>query len=340
MSVQLFNVVYGRDLVARMPEILSRPFLVVTMEDLWPRFQESLRAGGCQVHLVRSLEIADLEVLVKDGPQAEVVVGLGGGMAIDVAKYVAWRRRLPLFQVPTSMSVNAPFAQRAAVRDQGVLKYVGWAVPETVYVDYDVIRSAPLKLNRSSVGDIACYYTAHWDWAMAEREGRCEPQWPYDEYWVTEARKVLDSVFAEAAEIRDVTDKGIRVLMDALRWGGAAFNNTGWNPRPIEGSEHTFFYSLEYLTHRSYPHGQIVSLGVLLMSFLQGNDPEFIKSRLDAIGVAYQPEAMGIGWSDVRSALTFMPEYWHLAGNLWYTAAVHLPITGTYLDEVQTWLTA
>jgi hypothetical protein len=74
------------------------------------------------------------------------------------------------------------------------------------------------------------------------------------------------------------------------------------------------------------------------MSFLQGNDPEFIKSRFDAIGVAYQPEAMGLGWSDVRSALTFMPEYWQKAGNLWYTAAVHLPITRTYLDEVQTWL--
>jgi glycerol-1-phosphate dehydrogenase [NAD(P)+] len=110
MSAQLFNVVYGRNLVARLPEILSRPYLVVTMEDLWPRFQEPLRSGGCQVHLVKSLEIADLEILAEDGPDAEVVVGLGGGMAIDVAKYVAWRRRLPLFQVPTSMSVNAPFA--------------------------------------------------------------------------------------------------------------------------------------------------------------------------------------------------------------------------------------
>jgi glycerol-1-phosphate dehydrogenase [NAD(P)+] len=338
MSIQLFNVVYGRDLVAKLPEFLSQPFLVVTMEDLWPRFEKSFGSGGYQVHLVWSLETRDLEALVKDGPEAEVVVGLGGGMAIDVAKYVAWRRRLPLFQVPTSMSVNAPFAQRAAVRDEGVLKYVGWAVPETVYVDYDVIKSAPLDLNRSSVGDIACYYTARWDWAMAEREGKCEPQWPYDPYWVGEAGKVLDSVFEAAGDIRDVTDKGIRALMDALRWGGASFNNTGWNPRPIEGSEHTFFYSLEYLTHRPYPHGQIVSLGVLLMSYLQGNDPEFIKSRLDAIGVAYQPEAMGITWADVRAALKFMPEYWQKAGNLWYTAAVHLPITDEYLDGVQAWL--
>jgi len=340
VSTQLFNVVYGRDLVAKLPEVLSEPYLVVTMADLWPRFEQAFTPGQCHVHLVDSLEVKDLEALVADLPALEVVVGLGGGMAIDVAKYLAWRRRLPLFQVPTSMSVNAPFAQRAAVREQGVLKYVGWAVPETVYVDYDVIKSAPLTLNRSSVGDIACYYTAHWDWAMAERERKCEPQWPYDEYWVGEARAVLDKVLGAADEIREVSDKGIRVLMDALRWGGAAFNNTGWNPRPIEGSEHTFFYSLEYLTHRPFPHGQIVSLGVLLMSYLQGNDPDFIKAQLDRIGVAYQPGDMGITWADVRAGLKFMPEYWHKAGNLWYTAAVHLPVTDNYLDDVQAWLTA
>lgn len=340
MSTQLFNVVYGRNLVAKLPEVLSQPYLLVTMADLWPRFEQAFTPGQRHVHLVDSLEVKDLEALVRDLPAAEVVVGLGGGMAIDVAKYLAWRRRLPLFQVPTSMSVNAPFAQRAAVRDEGVLKYVGWAVPETVYVDYDVIRSAPGPLNRSSVGDIACYYTAHWDWAMAEREGKCEPQWPYDEYWVREARAVLDTVLGAADDIRETSDHGIRVLMDALRWGGAAFNNTGWNPRPIEGSEHTFFYSLEYLTHRPFPHGQIVSLGVLLMSFLQGNDPGFIKASLDQIGVAYQPEDMGITWADVRAGLKFMPEYWHKAGNLWYTAAVHLPVTDQYLDDVQAWLTA
>jgi len=340
VSTQLFSVVYGRDLVAKLPEVLSEPYLVVTMADLWPRFEQAFTPGQCHVHLVDSLEVKDLEALVADLPALEVVVGLGGGMAIDVAKYLAWRRRLPLFQVPTSMSVNAPFAQRAAVREQGVLKYVGWAVPETVYVDYDVIKSAPLTLNRSSVGDIACYYTAHWDWAMAERERKCEPQWPYDEYWVGEARAVLDKVLGAADEIREVSDKGIRVLMDALRWGGAAFNNTGWNPRPIEGSEHTFFYSLEYLTHRPFPHGQIVSLGVLLMSYLQGNDPDFIKAQLDRIGVAYQPGDMGITWADVRAGLKFMPEYWHKAGNLWYTAAVHLPVTDNYLDDVQAWLTA
>jgi hypothetical protein len=59
------------------------------------------------------------------------------------------------------------------------------------------------------------------------------------------------------------------------------------------------------------------------MSYLQDNNPDFIKTQLDRIGVAYQPEDMGITWADVRAGLKFMPEYWQKAGNLWYTAAVH-----------------
>jgi glycerol-1-phosphate dehydrogenase [NAD(P)+] len=336
--MKLFDVAYGRELVAEIPKILNPPFLVVSAKDLWPKFSQHFEGTDAVVHLVESLEIDDLERVLGDLPQVKAAVGIGGGVAIDVAKYFAWRRNLPLFQVPTSMSVNAPFAQRAAVRDKGILKYVGFGTPEMVYVDYDIVQSAPAHINRSGVGDIVCYYTAHWDYEFARLRGRVEAKWPYDEEWIGRADEVLQSVLGATEDIRAVSDKGVRTLMEALRWGGAAFNNTGWNPRPIEGSEHTFFYSLEHLTHRPYLHGQIVSLGVLLMSHLQGNNPDFIKGKLDEMGVAYQPEDMSITWDDVRAGLRHMSDYWQESGNLWYTIATDTPISESYLDEVQTWV--
>ena len=153
--MQLFDVAYGRELVPELPKIVNPPFLVVSARDLWPKFSEHFAGTDSHVHLVESLEIDDLERILAELPSVKAVVGIGGGVAIDVAKYFAWRRNLPLFQVPTSMSVNAPFAQRAAVRDKGILKYVGFHVPEMVYVDYDVVQSAPAYINRSGVGDIA-----------------------------------------------------------------------------------------------------------------------------------------------------------------------------------------
>lgn len=333
-----FNVAYGRELIAELPKIVNAPFLIVTPQDLWENFKVNFEGVDCEVYFPHSLEIADLEKDLKSLPHVVAVIGIGGGVAIDVAKYFGWRANLPLFQVPTSMSVNAPFAHRAAVRENGILRYVGFKQPEIVYVDYDVIQSAPLHINRSGVGDIVCYYTARWDYEYAQRLGKVEGKWPFDQTWVDQADNVLQSVLAESSEIHDVSDKGIQTLMNALRWGGSAFNNNGWNPRPIEGSEHTFFYSLEHLTRKPYLHGQIVSLGVLLMSYLQGNNPEFIKSKLDEMGVAYQPEDMGITWDDVDMGLTHMRDYWKTSGNLWFTIATETEITPTFLTEVRNWI--
>jgi glycerol-1-phosphate dehydrogenase [NAD(P)+] len=334
---RLFDTVYGRGLVPELKNSVHRPYLVVTMEDLWSRFSADFDDALIGPLFVGSLERADLDRIVADLPPFAAVIGLGGGQALDVAKYAAWSRRVPLFQVPTVMTVNAAWAHRAAVRVDGVVRYVAWAIPEAVYVDFDVIRSAPVDLNRSGVGDIICYHTGHWDWQMARDLGKTEPQWPYDQRLVDEAQVALQRVVDHADDIHDVNDEGIRALAESLRWGGSAFHNAGWNPRHIEGAEHFVFYALEYLTKRPFIHGQIVGLGVLLMSALQDNRPEWIKEVVDRIGVPYRPEQMGITWDQVAEALRILPDIVQRAG-LWYTVASERPITEGYIERMRSWI--
>lgn len=334
-----FTTVFGRNLIAELASIAPRPYLVVSMADLWPRFEPSFDSGLAGVHLVDTLELDELAGQVEALPACSSVIGLGGGQAVDVAKYIAWSRRLALFQVPTAMTVNAPFGHRAGLRDHGRVRYLGWAVPEAVYVDVDVIRSAPPLLNRSGVGDILCYHTAHADWRIARDAGREERQWPYDPALVAAARARLDAVLAALDEIHDVTDAGIRTLMLAHRWGGAAFHNAGWNPRHIEGIEHFFFYNLERLTGRHFIHGQPVGLGIYAGSLLQANSPEAMLAALVRAGVDVRPEAMGVTWEDVGEALRTLPAYVREAG-LWYTAADARPITEELIDQVRSGITA
>ncbi len=58
------------------------------------------------------------------------IIGLGGGQALDVAKYFAWRRNLPLFQAPTALSFNAVYSHRSGVRENGkVMDAIAGSVP-------------------------------------------------------------------------------------------------------------------------------------------------------------------------------------------------------------------
>jgi glycerol dehydrogenase-like iron-containing ADH family enzyme len=329
-----FTTIYGRNLVTELVNFVHRPYLVVTMADLWNKFENFFDDGLGDVYFVRTLDSQALQLELEKLGDCSSIIGLGGGQALDVAKYFAWSLRRPLFQVPTTMTVNAAFGHRTAIRFAGKVRYIGWAVPEAVYIDFDVIQGAPLLLNRSGVGDIMCYHTAHADWKLAHQRGKTEPQWPYDERLVAESRQVLDTVMDKLDEIHNVTPEGIRTLMNAHRWGGAAFHNAGWNPRHIEGVEHFIFYALEYLTGKHFIHGQPVCLGVYIGSAMQDNRAEEMLAAIHRVGVDIRPEAMGVTWDDVARALHRLGSFVRESG-LWYTVANDHVMTDEFIEHVQ-----
>jgi glycerol-1-phosphate dehydrogenase [NAD(P)+] len=284
---------------------------------------------------IDSMELAVLDQAVREQPEVRAVVSLGGGRAVDAAKVFAWRRRLPLWQVPTSTSVNAPFGHRAGVRVDGRVRYIGWTVPEGVYVDYDVIRSALPLVNRSGICEILCHHTAHLDWAYARDRGKCEAKWPYDQRQVDQARAVLDGLLAALDDVWEVNDDGIHALCEANRWGGAAFHDFGWNPRPIESFDHFVFYALEHRVKRPFLHGQPVCLGVYLGSLAHGVGADEMLEAIARAEVDIRPEAMGVTWDDVAAVLHDLLQFVHDTG-LWYGLAHDLEVDDAFVTRART----
>lgn len=124
MAKKLFNTIYGRNLVGELKNIVQRPYLVVTMEDLWETFKEEFDED-CIVHFVKTLEYDEIMAEVEKLPKFEAVIGLGGGQAVDYAKMAAWKTHMPLYQVPTSIATNAVFGHRAGRSFQQCRKICG-----------------------------------------------------------------------------------------------------------------------------------------------------------------------------------------------------------------------
>jgi glycerol dehydrogenase-like iron-containing ADH family enzyme len=328
-----FQTVFGRGLAAEFRNFVNPPFLVVTMDDLWPRFAADFDGADCRPYFTRSIEAADLERDLAALGEIRAIVGLGGGQALDVAKYFAWRRNLPLFQMPTALSVNAVYGQRSGVRENGRVVYRGFAVPECVYVDLDVLRSAPPRLNWSGIGDILCFHTGVLDWRYAHDRGKGEAKWPWEPALAAQSLAKVEAVVENADEIRALSDRGIAVLIDGLKWG-TSFHGAGWCPRHIEGTDHFLFYTLEKLTGRKFLHGQPVGLGVVVGAMLHEDRAEEMVDVIARIGLDVRPEAMGLRWDELEAGLLAMRDYVR-SQPLWHSIAHDSPITPGFLRDLR-----
>ncbi len=276
--------------------------LVTTMEIPWKLFGEQCSWTPEQVHMVEDMDLATLESLDALLPPFDVIVGLGGGSCCDTAKYLAWKRNVRMVLVPTIISVDAPLTNMVAVRVDKAVQYVGDIFPEEVLVDHDLIRRADPELNRAGAADIASIHTALFDWRLAH-EATDEA---YDADVARLAAECLDELERNASEVFNVTPKGIDTIIDLYRREVefCARINTS---RPEEGSEHLVAYNIEHLTRRHFVHGDLVALGIFLMTRLQNNRHSWAVDLMDRLGLRYR--VPGVTRQEVERSLVTLKEF-------------------------------
>lgn len=301
--MEKINIEDGENLVEG---IVSREdeFLVSTMAEPWEIVKDKIGGIPRKVIFVESMEKNVVKKLEASIPHINLAIGIGGGSPIDFAKYVAWKRKIPLITVPSITSVDAPITKEIAVRIDGKVRYIGKVIPKKILIDYCLIKKAPERLNKAGVGDILSSHTALFDWKLAARRGMEN----YDEEIVRKAEGLLSLLEENVEEIRKITNEGIKLLMQLFLEENKLCWNFG-NSRPEEGSEHLFAYNMEYLTRKHFIHGELVCAGIILMSYLQENNPERALKIIREIGVSIRPKDLGVSRERILKCLLTLPDY-------------------------------
>ena len=319
LSINKFNpfqTIAGFNQIEELKNFVVSETCIVTMKDIWDLYSNRF-PKNIDVYFVHSLEEKTLNKEIDKFNNYKMVIGFGGGQALDIAKFFSWKCKLTLFQFPTSLSVDAVFGHRSGIRRNGNVHYLGWAVPESVFIDYEIIQSAPKLFNYSGIGDVLCFFTGVLDWKYADKKNKCEQKWQYNSELADKSLTYVDDLVANVKDIKTMNENGINTIIRAHQWGGNSFFSSGWNPRHIEGIEHFFFYNLEFLTNKKFIHGQPVCLGFILGCLMHNKLEKRFIDFFENLDFNFSPMAMNLSWDDVTNTLKTLRSYIQ-KNNLWY----------------------
>ncbi len=203
------------------------------------------------------------EVLLSIRPETEFLVSVGSGSITDTTRVNAMRTKLPFVCVGTAPSMDGYTSIVAPLLLKGVKIHRAAVCPEIIVCDIDILRTAPLDMVRSGVGDVLGKYIAKADWMIGNIIND-EPYCPVCGEIVTDAvNKLVDN----AGEIRERSEKGIRILIEALLLAGATIMIIG-NTRAVASVEHNIahYWEMMQLLHGNPPpaHGASVGVATLL----------------------------------------------------------------------------
>ena len=142
-ALDRLGIYLGRGGHRKVAVLLSKG-LVAPLPD---RVARSLKEHSVEAAAVVEVADNDLESaarLFADLPKGvSAVVGVGGGKALDVAKYVGFLGRLPYYALPTSLSNDGFCSPQSSLTIRGKRRSLPAALPFGVVIDTAVCRDAP-----------------------------------------------------------------------------------------------------------------------------------------------------------------------------------------------------
>jgi len=306
------EVLIGTDVAPLVGETLTRlgfhgPALVVTGEKVLSLAggtvldslkKHSINTETMTVQSSTTEEVARVENRVRE-MSPDIVVGLGGGKDIDVAKLGSMKAGRIFLSIPTTASHDGIASPLVSMKGlDRPYSYVAHS-PIAIVADTSIIGKSPYRLIAAGCGDVVAKYTAVRDWKLAHR---IKNEY-YGDYAAELALMSSRVVMKNATSIRAMSDSGVRTLVEALISCGVAMSIAGTS-RPCSGAEHLFSHSLTMVAPKPALHGEQCGVGTIMCAYLHGANWQLIKDFLQKIGAPTTAKELGIEPQYILKALT------------------------------------
>lgn len=272
------RIIKGENCLAASGDVittLGRRFLVVggqkSLSVVRPRLQFLETEYNCHCHYQSyypNCSEGTIERLCQEAKscQAEAVIGAGGGKALDTAKLVAHKCRLPVITIPTSAATCAAWTALSNIySEEGAFQYdvpLGQC-PNVLILDYNLVATAPRATLVAGIGDAL----AKW-YESSVSSGNSTASLTIAA--VQQARVLRDILFQKAEEAlanpltspwEEVVDATVLLAGISGGLGGASCRTVG---------AHAIHNALTHFpeSHR-HLHGAIVAYGILVQLRLE-----------------------------------------------------------------------
>lgn len=251
---------------------------------------------------VTNIDFSDIGIRAFEIPKdVEILIGVGGGKAIDAVKYMAFLRKLPFISIPTSTSNDGFASSGASLTLKGRRNSLPAKTPYGIIVDIDVIKGAPEKFIYSGVGDLVSNITALYDWKFEEDNKKTV----VDDFAVMISKKAVNSfVRTEFTTIKD--DLFLKELVDSLTMNGISMEIAG-NSSPASGSEHLISHALDSFLPVPELHGVQVGIASYIMAKVQDHRYKRITTVLRSTGFFEYAATLKMRKDDFKKAVEIAP---------------------------------
>ena len=301
-SLQEWDIQFGSRIIEAYCGSMD-DYVVLTSPSALRAVRDQFKHEPQSVAFITSQEQEENESLVRSLPRTKYVLGIGGDMALDAAKYVAWKLGGDLITIPTIISSGAIFQPSFPGRDHGRLQILpDIKVPLHVLIDTDVVRAAPPHLNAAGMAECICWLAqlASWRWWCDEGlEGAAWDQNAADEVenWVIDhVERYVSDLDADGRPGPDAIRASVMVNIER-------FDLKIWTLGAGHSIDHLLDNTFVYVHRKSLLHGEMVALGTMINNLLYGSCFDQARDMLRACGTRYRPDAIGCTWEQVHQTL-------------------------------------